>query len=45
MGRKIHQFCKLTVGCLVIFAFSEPINNLSKPNKNKFHKIIKEILC
>ena len=37
-------YTRVAIACsisLVIFAFSEPINNLSKPNKNNSIKIIK----
>ena len=48
MGRKIHQFCKLTVGCLVIFAFSNnsftsELDEIVNANKTSFQKIALEI--
>ena len=48
MGRKIYQFCKLTVGCLVIFAFSNnsftsELDEIVNANKTSFQKIALEI--
>ena len=48
MGRKIHQFCKLTVGCLVIFAFSNnsftsELDEIINANKTSFQEIALEI--
>ena len=39
MGRKIHQFCKLTISCLVIFSFSNvsftsELDEIINSNKN-----------
>ena len=48
MGRKIYQFCKLTVGCLVIFAFSNnsftsELDEIINANKTSFQEIALEI--
>jgi len=48
MGRKIHQFCKFTIGCLVIFSFtnvsfSSGLDEIINSNKNSFQKIALEI--
>ena len=50
MGRKIYQFCKLTVGCLVIFAFSNnsftsELDEIINANKANPTTIIKKIDC
>ena len=48
MGRKIHQFCKLTTSCLIIFAFSSnsfasDLDEIINTNKTSFQKIALEI--
>jgi len=48
MGRKIHQFCKFTISCLVIFSFSNisftsELDEIINSNKNSFQKIALEI--